>query len=156
VRRGHRDNALTGNPSLTSELNWLSLWLFETLNLHVIGQCFSIAFSFYGGTGPKTTSKTQGLMNLGPHACSITWATLLDLFCVGYFRDRVSQSICLCWLWSEVILTSASWVARIIGVSHWHPAHCSFVHLTTETFSYEREKEWFCLNVFVLLLDSFP
>jgi hypothetical protein len=36
------------------------------------------------------------------------------------FQYRVSQTICLGWLWAGVLLISASWIARIIGMSHWH------------------------------------
>jgi hypothetical protein len=38
------------------------------------------------------------------------------------FRDRVSWSICLHWLWISILLISASWVARITDVSHQHLA----------------------------------
>jgi hypothetical protein len=41
-------------------------------------------------------------------------------FCVGYFWDRVLWTIYLGWLWTATLLISASWVARIIGVSHLH------------------------------------
>jgi hypothetical protein len=37
-------------------------------------------------------------------------------------RDRVSQTICLGWLRTMFLLISASWVARITGVSHCRPA----------------------------------
>jgi hypothetical protein len=37
-------------------------------------------------------------------------------FCIRYFWDRVSRTVCLGWLWTEILLISASWVARIIGV----------------------------------------
>jgi hypothetical protein len=40
------------------------------------------------------------------------------LLCVGYFQGRVSQTICPGWSWTVILLISASWVARIIGVSH--------------------------------------
>jgi hypothetical protein len=36
----------------------------------------------------------------------------------GLFWDRVSETICLGWLWTMILPISASWVARIIGVSH--------------------------------------
>jgi hypothetical protein len=49
---------------------------------------------------------------------STTWATLPALFCVGCFLDRVFQIICLNWLQTVILLISASWIARIIGVSH--------------------------------------
>jgi hypothetical protein len=32
------------------------------------------------------------------------------------------QTICPGWLWTAFFLISASWVARITGMSHWHPA----------------------------------
>jgi hypothetical protein len=44
------------------------------------------------------------------------------LFCAGFFRDRVLQTIWLGWLRTTVLLISVSWVARITGVSHWFPA----------------------------------
>jgi hypothetical protein len=39
-------------------------------------------------------------------------------FCAGYFRDRVSWTICLGWLRTMILLISAFWVARITGLSH--------------------------------------
>jgi hypothetical protein len=53
---------------------------------------------------------------------STPWATLPALFCKGIFQDRVSQTICLGLLWTPIFLMSASWVARIICVSHQHLA----------------------------------
>jgi hypothetical protein len=34
------------------------------------------------------------------------------------FWDRVSWTICPGWFWTEILLISASWVARITGMSH--------------------------------------
>jgi hypothetical protein len=55
-------------------------------------------------------------------------------FCVGYYQGRVSQSICQGWLWTSILLASASWVARITGVSHWHPitTFCLYTFCPTE------------------------
>jgi hypothetical protein len=39
-------------------------------------------------------------------------------FCDGFFWDKVSQTICPGCLWTSILLISASWVARITGVSH--------------------------------------
>jgi hypothetical protein len=39
-------------------------------------------------------------------------------FCDGFFWDRVSWTICFGWLQTMILLISASWVARIIGMSH--------------------------------------
>jgi hypothetical protein len=41
------------------------------------------------------------------------------LFCEGFFSNRVLQTICLGWLWTAVLLISASCVTSIAGVSHW-------------------------------------
>jgi hypothetical protein len=44
-------------------------------------------------------------------------------FCHGFFQVRVLRTICLDWLWSLSSWISASWVARITGVSHRPPAY---------------------------------
>jgi hypothetical protein len=46
----------------------------------------------------------------------------LALYCVGYFLDRVSWTICLGWPQTAILQTSAFQVARITVVSQWHPA----------------------------------
>jgi hypothetical protein len=53
-----------------------------------------------------------------------TWSTLPALICVGYFWDRVSQTIFLGWLRTMVLLITASRVVRIKGASHQHLADC--------------------------------
>jgi hypothetical protein len=52
---------------------------------------------------------------------STTWDTSPVLFCVGCFWDMVSWTVCLGWLQTMIFLISASWKARITGVScqHW-------------------------------------
>jgi hypothetical protein len=45
--------------------------------------------------------------------------TPLALLCEWFFWDRVSWTVCLGWLGTLILLISASWVARITGVSHW-------------------------------------
>jgi hypothetical protein len=60
----------------------------------------------FGGTG----FWTQGL-HLEP-----------ALFCIRYFQDRVSHTICPGWLRTAILLLSVSRVARFTGMSHWHPA----------------------------------
>jgi hypothetical protein len=48
------------------------------------------------------------------------WATPpAQFFVIGFFWDRVSWTIYPGWLWTVILLISASWVARITGVSHW-------------------------------------
>jgi hypothetical protein len=54
------------------------------------------------------------------------WATPPALFCDGFFQDRVSWTICTSWLQTSLFLISASWVARITGVSHQCSALSSF------------------------------
>jgi hypothetical protein len=55
------------------------------------------------------------------------WATPPALFCDVFFQDRVLQTFCLGWLRTSILLVSASWVARITGKSHWHPALAEFL-----------------------------
>jgi hypothetical protein len=56
-------------------------------------------------------------LNSGP----TPWVTPSALFSDGFFRDRVSQAIYLGWLWTIILLISASWVAGITCVSHQRP-----------------------------------
>jgi hypothetical protein len=57
---------------------------------------------------------------LGRH--STTWVTLPALFYVGVFRDRVSSAIFLDWLWTQILLISAAWIARMTDLSQRHLA----------------------------------
>jgi hypothetical protein len=58
------------------------------------------------------------------------WTTLPDLFCEGFFfPDTVSWTICLAWLWTAILLISASWVARITSTHQWHPAISPFLKI---------------------------
>jgi hypothetical protein len=59
-------------------------------------------------------------------------------FCDRYFQDRFSQTICPSWLRTTILLISASWVAKITGMSHQHLA-------LPFCFSYFSDKVlWFC------------
>jgi hypothetical protein len=59
---------------------------------------------------------------LGLEFRATPWATPpAPLFCDGFFLDRVSPTICPGWLQTPILLISASWVVRIIRMSHWHP-----------------------------------
>jgi hypothetical protein len=42
-------------------------------------------------------------------------------FCEGFFEVGFRRTIYLVWLWTAILLISASWVARITGVSHQCP-----------------------------------
>jgi hypothetical protein len=64
--------------------------------------------------------RTSGLLG----RCS--WAIPTVLFCAAYFWDRVLWTICLGWLQTTILLISASWVARITGMSHGRPTKCLF------------------------------
>jgi hypothetical protein len=54
----------------------------------------------------------EGWFELGAYTLSYSTA----LFCEGVFWDRVSQTICLGWLWTTIFLICASWVARVTGM----------------------------------------
>jgi hypothetical protein len=66
-------------------------------------------------------------LNSGP----TPWATPPALYCDEYFQDRVSWTICPSCLWTVVLLISASWVARITGVSHPAPARAVLMSVKT-------------------------
>jgi hypothetical protein len=57
---------------------------------------------------------------LGLELRAFTLSHSTSPFCVRYFQDRVSWTICLGWLQTSILLMVSSWVARIIGVSNWH------------------------------------
>jgi hypothetical protein len=42
-------------------------------------------------------------------AYTTLWAILPAVFCDGFFQDRVSWTVCLGWLWTMILLISASW-----------------------------------------------
>jgi hypothetical protein len=51
-----------------------------------------------------------------------------SFFCVVFFQDRVSTTICPGWLQTAILLISDTWVARRTGVNHWCPAcFCKFL-----------------------------
>jgi hypothetical protein len=54
------------------------------------------------------------------------WAIPSALCCDGFFRDRVSRTICLGWLQTLILLISAFWVAKITSMSHWRLAYWVF------------------------------
>jgi hypothetical protein len=81
----------------------------ETLSSNLIPHSEKAFFQYLGlnsGRTPRTT----------PPAFS----------CDGYFWDRVSRTFCPRWLPTTNLLISDSWVARIIGMSHWHLAPVFF------------------------------
>jgi hypothetical protein len=67
------------------------------------------------------------------------WATPPALFYGGFFKIGPHGTICLGWLQTTILLISASWVARIIGVSHRCLAGFTFLILF---FFFKYEMEW--------------
>jgi hypothetical protein len=55
------------------------------------------------------------------------WATPPALFLCRVFEIKSHRTICLGWLWTMIFLISASWVVRIIGVSHWYPGSTRYL-----------------------------
>jgi hypothetical protein len=68
-------------------------------------------------------------LNSGP-TCQ---ATLPDLFCYGFFWDRVLWTVCPGWPRTTILLISVSWIARIIGINQWCPARCIFLMCLLDT-----------------------
>jgi hypothetical protein len=66
-------------------------------------------------------------LNKGLHALLGRPATLPARF--GYSQDSILQAIFPGWLWTMILLISASWVARITGVSHRRWLHIIFFNL---------------------------
>jgi hypothetical protein len=64
-------------------------------------------------------------------------------FCEGFFKTASCRTICLDCLWAMILLISASWVARITGIRHKHPALFSKILIqfcSCPSFSAWREK----------------
>jgi hypothetical protein len=68
-----------------------------------------LIFLFFGGTRVWTQGLTLARQVLY-HLSHFTSPVL-------FFWDRVSWTICLGWLWTSILLISASWVARITDLS---------------------------------------
>jgi hypothetical protein len=77
----------------------MTFMIFYLVSLH------PIFFFFFWGTGFELRAYTMS------HSTSH--------FCDGFFQDRVLWTIFSGWLWTLILLIPSSWVARIIGVSHW-------------------------------------
>jgi hypothetical protein len=67
------------------------------------------------------------------------------------FRDRVSQTLCLGWFQTSILLISASWVAGITGVSHWCLASRIEFNLSFIFHSTLEEVCWYAMLYFGFL-----
>jgi hypothetical protein len=74
---------------------------------------------------------------LGFELRAYTLSHSISPFLWRVFQDRVSQIICLGWLWTTILLISASWVARITGMNHQHLATVPLLSLTRWAFLYK-------------------
>jgi hypothetical protein len=54
--------------------------------------------------------------------CSTAWATPPGHFALVILEMGVSQTVCLGWSWTMILLISVSIVARITGLNHWRLA----------------------------------
>jgi hypothetical protein len=59
---------------------------------------------------------------LGLELRAFIWSHYTSPIFVKGFQDRVSRTVCPGWFQTTILLISASWVARITGMSHWRPA----------------------------------
>jgi hypothetical protein len=84
----------------------------------------AISFLFLAILGPEPgTSCLLDLARL-PRQAPYHLSYSSSSFCIGFFQDRVSRTICLGWLRTVIFLISASRVARITGMSHQCLASC--------------------------------
>jgi hypothetical protein len=89
-------------------LPWLGKTCFAVLVLSLfLARSLSLGFFFFLFCGTRVWTQSLHLEPLHQ-----------PYFCDEFFRDRISRTICLGWLWTVILLISASWVARITGVSH--------------------------------------
>jgi hypothetical protein len=78
---------------------------------------------------------------------------------VKNFQDRVSQTVCPGWLWTVNLLNSASWEARITGMSHQHRDDLLCTKLlkilhNTELYIFTKKKscwEWWHMPVILTI-----
>jgi hypothetical protein len=76
-------------------------------------------YNFFGSIG----FWTQGLMLARQVLYHLNnYVSPFNCVCWAFLKD--SLILCPGWPWTIILLTSASWVARIIGVSHQHLAKC--------------------------------
>jgi hypothetical protein len=101
---GHLFICLVIVQFLCSNIYSIPLHIFSWLYFH-----YCIVRDFFGGLWVWT----QGLKPARQALYHLSYST--SFFCVGYFQDRISQTICLGWPWVAILLISASLVARIIG-----------------------------------------
>jgi hypothetical protein len=82
-------------------------------------------------------------------------------FWKGFFEIGSHGTICPIWLQTSILLISASWVARITGVSHWYLApnchflkspHFSWKHWEWGCFTSDNNTNyWLCLEFLIIL-----
>jgi hypothetical protein len=113
---------------ISSRCNFLSLkyiyinyWIFLLkVNIAILFLFFYLFLQYWG-------------LNSGPSP----WTTPPALFCEGFFKIG-SHEFLSGWLWTAILLISASWVARITGVSHRRLGQSYF-------YVMEWEHKWFQL-----------
>jgi hypothetical protein len=65
-------------------------------------------------------------LKLGRYSYPLSHSTS-PFFNNGFFQDRISWTICLGWLWTVILLISASWAPRITGM-RWRSLNSLFIH----------------------------
>jgi hypothetical protein len=75
----------------------------------------------------------------GLNSGSTLWATPPSSVLCGFFQGRVSRTICPGWLGTSILLISASWAARIIGVRHIFHA---VKHTQNKNYHFTHLKVW--------------
>jgi hypothetical protein len=76
------------------------------------------------------------------------------LFVVDYFQDRVSGTVCMGWLWTMILLISASWVVRITAFSHSAQGMHTYMYLHTYVERYTCEYKYVRVQIHFIFLKT--
>jgi hypothetical protein len=94
--------------------------ILSVLILYIFIKLFSSLYFWYLYVSSEWNQPSFfSLRNWGLNSETTPRATPPAFFCGGLFWDRVLQTISPSWLWTSILLISASWVSRITGVNHW-------------------------------------
>jgi hypothetical protein len=111
-------------------------WLFMCINVDCL--------LFFNIVLKNSFVSVLGAWTRGLHLEPLHQPFFFFFFCDGCFWDRVSRTIFLSWLRTVILRISASWVAKITGVSHWCPLFLFFFFYFWLFFFLNRQSRHLC------------